>query len=37
MEGKTLIIEDDITLQETLAHNLKRQGSQVQTVRGVGY
>lgn len=37
MEEKILIIEDEITLQEILAYNLKRQGYHVQTVRGLEY
>ena len=32
MPEKILIVEDEITLQETLAYNLKRQGYQVETV-----
>lgn len=32
MTEKILVIEDDISLQETLAYNLKRQGYEVETV-----
>lgn len=32
MAEKVLVVEDDLTLQETLAYNLKRQGYEVQTV-----
>ena len=31
MAEKILIVEDEISLQETLAYNLKRQGYQVET------
>ncbi len=32
MAEKILVVEDDVTLQETLAYNLKRQGYEVETV-----
>ena len=32
MAEKILVVEDEITLQETLAYNLKRQGYEVETV-----
>lgn len=32
MAEKILVVEDELTLQETLAYNLKRQGYDVETV-----
>ena len=32
MAEKILVVEDEVTLQETMAYNLKRQGYEVETV-----
>jgi DNA-binding response OmpR family regulator len=34
MAEKILVVEDELTLQETLAYNLKRQGYEVETAGG---